>query len=237
MPEVATRRGKRATRKAGRARRRRTKRRATRTAPLRGLDILVVDDRSTDRHQYEAWLRLAGAKVKAARSIAEAREILASWTPHVLVVNRLVQDGDGFETLGREALLRRIAVVVTSGYFCAEALDAVEQTAAVPAPKDQLLHADILAAFVRRACQQARATPARKTGSLSRESERSPLDALRYRAQRGVGRVTLMQALEATRDAMLDEALRQSRGSKRGAAERLGVDRKVLQRRSRHRPE
>lgn len=171
MPEVATWRGKRAPRREGRARRRRAKRGAARTAPLRGLDVLAVDDRSTDRNQYEAWLCVAGAKVKATRSIAEAREIMASWTPHVLVVNRLLQDGDGFETLGSEALARGTAVVVTSGYFRTEALDAIERTTAVPAPKDQLLHADILIAFVEDACRRVRGHQDGAAGAVPRAGD------------------------------------------------------------------
>jgi DNA-binding response OmpR family regulator len=118
---------------------------------------LVIDDRSEDLWRYVAWLVQLGATVQGARRLTEGRCFLEEWRPHVLVVDRLLPDADAFQELVLKSAgaAQAHGVVLTSGYFDKETYEAVDKTFAVPAPKDELVGPDVLAAFVQAALRRS----------------------------------------------------------------------------------
>jgi two-component system, OmpR family, response regulator len=68
------------------------------TAPAR---LLVVDDEATILELLSGSLRLAGFDVVTAASGAEAVRAVTSSRPDLVLLDVMMPDGDGFETLGR----------------------------------------------------------------------------------------------------------------------------------------
>ena len=64
------------------------------TAPSR---VLVVDDAELARRTLLALLGRAGFETRAAASVADARQQIDSWHPHLVLLDRRLPDGDGVE--------------------------------------------------------------------------------------------------------------------------------------------
>jgi PAS domain S-box-containing protein len=67
--------------------------------PLEGLRVLVVDDEADARDLLTALLARHGAAVNAADSAAQARELLSSTQPHVLLSDIGMPDEDGYDLM------------------------------------------------------------------------------------------------------------------------------------------
>jgi signal transduction histidine kinase/ActR/RegA family two-component response regulator len=64
--------------------------------PLQGASILVVDDEPDARSVVAMSLKIHGAQVRTAASVAEAVELFRQWRPDVLVSDIGMPDEDGF---------------------------------------------------------------------------------------------------------------------------------------------
>jgi CheY-like chemotaxis protein len=73
--------------------------------PLRGLRVLVVEDHGASRAALEAVLRIEGADIATAASVAEARTALAQNRPDVILsdINMPGEDGCAFIRSLRES--------------------------------------------------------------------------------------------------------------------------------------
>jgi PAS domain S-box-containing protein len=69
---------------------------------LEGVRALVVDDEGDAQDMARRALELCGVEVRTADSVAQAMQVLDSWTPAVLVSDIAMPDEDGF------ALIRRV---------------------------------------------------------------------------------------------------------------------------------
>jgi CheY-like chemotaxis protein len=67
--------------------------------PLEGLRVLVVDDEPDARELLTVLLSRNGAAVDAADSAAQARELLTSMQPHVLLSDIGMPDEDGYDLM------------------------------------------------------------------------------------------------------------------------------------------
>jgi PAS domain S-box-containing protein len=67
--------------------------------PLEGLRVLVVDDEADARELLTVLLARHGAAVDAADSAAQARELLSSAQPHVLLSDIGMPDEDGYDLM------------------------------------------------------------------------------------------------------------------------------------------
>jgi signal transduction histidine kinase/CheY-like chemotaxis protein len=90
-------------------------------APIRldDLNFLVVDDDPHARELITAILENAGAKVKAAASVADATAILESWLPDALLSDIEMPNEDGYDLLKKVRALepadnRLVAIAVTA---------------------------------------------------------------------------------------------------------------------------
>src|SRR5690606_32821844 len=67
---------------------------------LDGLNVLVVDDDEDARHIAEQTLSMAGAKVRTAASVEEARSAVNERIPDLLVSDIGMPGEDGYDLLG-----------------------------------------------------------------------------------------------------------------------------------------
>jgi CheY-like chemotaxis protein len=74
--------------------------------------ILLVEDEDSIRSALTRAFERDGHEVRAAASLAEAREILAAWTPEVAVSDLKLPDGDGIELAGTLG----VPFIMLSGY-------------------------------------------------------------------------------------------------------------------------
>lgn len=65
----------------------------------RPLVVVVVEDDQDSRELYELALERAGFVVHAAATVAEARDILATVQPHVLIADYALPDGTGADVM------------------------------------------------------------------------------------------------------------------------------------------
>jgi len=78
--------------------------------------ILVVDDEPDIRDILEKSLSLSGYSVTSAADGAKALELCASFNPHVILLDVMMPDASGVETLQKiRALDRDVKVVMVSG--------------------------------------------------------------------------------------------------------------------------
>jgi CheY-like chemotaxis protein len=85
---------------------------------LEGVRVLVVDDDEDTRDLIAAVLVHEGAQLAVAASVAEARAVLSSFVPGVVVTDIGLPEEDGFALL-REARARlgpNVPVVAVTGY-------------------------------------------------------------------------------------------------------------------------
>lgn len=85
-------------------------------SPMRGETVMVVDDDEDNALVLEAALQLAGFEVTVARSMHDARAVLAQTSVDVLVTDYSLGDGDAVELMASLGRRRpRVAILVT-GY-------------------------------------------------------------------------------------------------------------------------
>src|SRR5882672_1724820 len=89
------------------------------TPNVSGKEILLVEDSLDDRRRYAGWLIAAGARVEEVDTLDAARRALSSRHRDVLVVDRLLPDGDALEWLHAEQRrgTRIPPCVVVSGHL------------------------------------------------------------------------------------------------------------------------
>jgi signal transduction histidine kinase len=68
---------------------------------LSGLRVLVVDDQTDMRELLGTILHMENAEVRAASGIDEAMEIMASWTPEILICDIAMPGGSGYDLIKR----------------------------------------------------------------------------------------------------------------------------------------
>jgi CheY-like chemotaxis protein len=79
------------------------------SARLDDLKFLVVDDDAHARELMTAILENAGAKVKAAASVADATVILENWLPDALLSDIEMPNEDGYD------LLKKVRAIESAG--------------------------------------------------------------------------------------------------------------------------
>lgn len=84
--------------------------------PLRNLDVLIVENHADTQLYLRRCIELRGHAVRAAASVAEAREALAAAAPHVLISDIGLPDGDGWELLAGIDREQRPFAIAMSGY-------------------------------------------------------------------------------------------------------------------------
>ena len=89
---------------------------------LMGKAVLLVEDSPEDREKYETILAAAGARVEKVETLGAARSALSSGRCDILVLDRLLPDGDAFEWLRaeRHRNARIPPCVVLSGHLDAK---------------------------------------------------------------------------------------------------------------------
>jgi len=93
---------------------------------MRGETVMVVDDDEDNALVLEAALQLAGFEVTVARSLHNARAVLAQTSVDVLVTDYSLGDGDAVELMASLGTRRpRVAILVT-GYGSPEDRDRSE---------------------------------------------------------------------------------------------------------------
>jgi CheY-like chemotaxis protein len=87
-----------------------------RAVSLKGIRVLVVDDRLDERQLFEFVLGHAGAEVRTASDVEEAVHALSGWIPDVLVSDIAMPHEDGFALLARVRALHHDlpAIAVTA---------------------------------------------------------------------------------------------------------------------------
>ena len=88
----------------------------TSDAPL----VLLVDDSEAMRYSYARILERAGFRVVSANTANGALEALASHSPHVVLLDVVMPDCDGIETMMRmrsNAATRTLPIVAFSAYL------------------------------------------------------------------------------------------------------------------------
>jgi PAS domain S-box-containing protein len=89
-------------------------------AVLHGVRVLVVDDEPDSNEAVSTLLGAAAAEVRGAASAAQALEILARWTPHVIVTDIAMPGEDGYVLLAKiradESRLARIPAIAVTAY-------------------------------------------------------------------------------------------------------------------------
>jgi PAS domain S-box-containing protein len=81
--------------------------------------VLVVDDDAATRMFLRTLLQRAGADVRVAGSVSEGSDLLASWTPQVVVTDIAMPDQDGFAMLShlrRRDSTRSVPVIALTAY-------------------------------------------------------------------------------------------------------------------------
>ena len=86
---------------------------------LAGLRVLLVEDELLTLELFEFTLSLQNAEVRTARNVAQAMQLMQSWSPQVIVTDIGLPDMDGYsfiQALREEPSTQAIPVVVLSGY-------------------------------------------------------------------------------------------------------------------------
>jgi CheY-like chemotaxis protein len=89
------------------------------TRPLAGIGILVVDDDPDNAELLAQFLRGFGACIRFVTSGPKALEMLASFTPDVLLLDLAMPEMDGFELLQRirsQPTLEHIPALAVTAY-------------------------------------------------------------------------------------------------------------------------
>jgi signal transduction histidine kinase/CheY-like chemotaxis protein len=88
------------------------------SASLEGVSVLIVDDDESTREVVTAALESAHAQVRAAASAVEARALLASHRPTLIIADlgMPVEDGFSFIRSARESAARDVPAVALSAY-------------------------------------------------------------------------------------------------------------------------
>jgi DNA-binding NtrC family response regulator len=170
---------------------------------------LVVEDNPALSRTLTAALAPRFGEVRAARTVAEAGTLLASWRPDLIVLDVMLPDGDADAVLDLVAAHPPAPVVVAiSGEADASRGFALGQRgvrAFVPKP----LTLDELEAAIDLALTTA--------------------PDLEPHLRQSVGHRPLAEVEQQARDVMIDEALDRAVGSRRGAARILDTSRQLLQ--------
>jgi DNA-binding NtrC family response regulator len=171
--------------------------------------VLVVED---NRRLWRALERALGdrfGELRLAHGVESARDVLHDFKPHLILLDFALPDGDAFDVLDALAGRRPQPVVIAmSGR--AEPLDTFE-----------------LARRGVRAFLSKPITIDSLESALRRFADAPPL--VLPHVEQAVGHVTLTRLAGDVRDAMIDEALARTDGSRRGAARLLGISRQLLQ--------
>jgi two-component system response regulator RegA len=180
------------------------------TTPRPIQKALVVEDSAPLRESLKAALReLFACEAVSADSVLESKRVLSQFTPDLVLLDVELGDGNAFDVLSSiEALSPLPIVVAISGEAGPEEAFRLAQRGVrryVPKPLD--------------------------LGALESAIQKAMADApdVTPHVRAAVGHVPIQQLEELVRTTMLEEALAQSGGNRRGAARLLYVSRQLLQ--------
>ncbi len=176
--------------------------------PNQSIRVLIVDDHEPLRQALARAARGWGAEVFEAGSVREAYDQLAR-LPDLVIVDVVLPDGSARPVVERAVKLRPApAVIAMSGQASAEeAFELARLGARRYLPKPISLE-DLTSAV---------------DAALADRPDLTPHVAAH------VGNTPMRQVLEQVRGVMVDEALAREKGSRSGAARRLGVSRQAVQ--------
>ncbi|HEX6177957.1 MAG TPA: response regulator, partial [Thermoanaerobaculia bacterium] len=83
---------------------------------LRGARIVIVDDEEDVRNYALTVFQIAGAEVRAARSADEAKSLVASWRPDVVVTDIGMPGEDGYDLLRALRETSTLPVIALTAY-------------------------------------------------------------------------------------------------------------------------
>lgn len=170
--------------------------------------VLIVEDHELVRRSLATAARTWGGEVLEAGSVRDGLDQL-ELRPDLVMVDVMLPDGSGRAVVEKAVTMRPApAVIAMSGEASAEeAFELARLGARRYLPKPISLE-DLAAAF---------------DATLSDHPDLTPLIAAH------VGHTPMRQLLDKVRGVMVDEALAREKGSRSGAARRLGVSRQAVQ--------
>lgn len=170
---------------------------------------LIVEDDDRLRGALTELLADYVGEVRACAKVAAALATLDDFHPELVVADFELEQGTAFDLLDRvEALAPAPAVVVISGRAGPEAAFELSERG------------------VRRYVQKP-VTPERLLQTVQAALASAPRLEPKFRA--AVGTLGLREVEDMARRTMIQEALAQRHGSRRGAAQLLGISRQLLQ--------
>jgi DNA-binding response OmpR family regulator len=176
---------------------------------LSELSVLLVDGEESMARLRAEVERGRPAALDTASGLVEAIQMIAA-APGLVVVEACLPDGDCLQLLQAARSLVQPPVIVVVSADAPRALVAQSMADGADAYLDKPLRLAELLATVQR------------VGDALEQCSRM--------ARQLVGRIGLKQATVALRGSMNEEALTRTRGSRRAAANLLGVDRRYVQR-------
>ena len=170
--------------------------------------VLIVEDDAVLARILMGYFSESGVAVQCCTRVADARAVLTTQRPDLLVADVRLPDGTALDilTLG-EGFVGQVTIAISAQ---AEPKEAFALARAG-------VHTFLQKPFTLDALDEAVAI------ALEASIDVGP------QVRASVGAVDMRQMERQCREAMMDEALRRSRGSKRSAARLLGVSRQFLQ--------
>ena len=86
---------------------------------LVGVRVLIVDDHEDTRDLLGFALEIEGAEVRLAESVDQARKVLATWKPNVVVSDLTMPNEDGFaliQSLRDDSALEAVPAIALTGH-------------------------------------------------------------------------------------------------------------------------
>lgn len=170
---------------------------------------LVVEDQPRLQVALRSALEKWAGEVRVAGSVAEATAQLVEFKPQLMLLDVQLPDGSGH--------------AVAKAAHALAALPTIVAVSAAASPAESFALAEL---GVRRYLQKP-IDPAQLDATIQAAIDDAP--DLRVAARAAVGRRSIHAVEAEIRAAMVEEALGQSQGSKRGAAKLLDVSRQLVQ--------
>ena len=170
--------------------------------------VLVVEDDERLSRSMVHSLRMWAEEVRACRTVARAKEILAAWQPNLLVLDFQLPDGNALDCLRDGSLGSATpSTIAVSAFACPEETFALAELG-VRAYLHKPIELDELEFALRKAL--------------------APPD-LGPHVRNAVGHIGLKDVEASVRETMVEEAISRSQGNRRGAARLLTISRELLQ--------
>lgn len=170
---------------------------------------LIVEDQPRLQLALRTALKRWAKDIAVAGSVAEATEQLVAFKPQLILLDVQLPDGLGHTVAQAAQALAALPIIVA--------------VSAAASPAESFALAEL---GVRRYLQKP-IDPAQLDATIQAAIDDAP--DLRVAARAAVGRRSIHDVEAEIREAMVEEALGQAQGSKRGAAKLLDVSRQLVQ--------